>query len=177
MLLVLLVACEIGFWLLLCAGLAARYLLRLRRTSVVLLAATPLVDLVLLVAATLDLTHGGQATVAHALAAVYIGVSVGFGASMIGWADQRFARRFAGGAAPVPKPRYGAAHAAYERSGWYRHLAAWAVGCALLGLAVAFIGDLDRTVVLSRVAGLWTLVLLIDFAISFSYTLSPRRSR
>lgn len=176
MLLALLVACEIGFWLLLGAGLAARYLLRLRRTSLLLLAATPLVDLVLLVAATLDLTDGGQATVVHALAAVYIGVSVGFGARVIDWADQRFARRFAGGAAPAPKPRFGAAHAARERSGWYRHLMAWAVGCALLGLAVALIGDLERTVALTRVAGLWTVVLLIDFAISFSYTLSPRRA-
>jgi hypothetical protein len=95
---------------------------------------------------------------------------------MISWADQRFAHRFAGGPPPPAKPRYGAAHATRERAGWYRHLVAWAVGSGLLGLA-ALIGDSARTAALTRVVMLWTLVLAIDFAISFSYTLSPRRTK
>jgi hypothetical protein len=39
------------------------------------------------------------------------------------------------------------------------------------------VGDLDRTQALVSTAALWTLVLAIDFAISFSYTLWPRPCR
>jgi hypothetical protein len=42
--------CEVGFWVLLASGLVTRYLLRLRRTGVVLLVCTPLLDVVLLTA-------------------------------------------------------------------------------------------------------------------------------
>ena len=175
MLIAIIVACEIGFWLFLLAGLAARYLLRRRRLSTALLIAAPLVDLVLLVATVLDLRGGGSAGVAHGLAAVYLGVSVGFGHRMIAWADARFAHRFAGGPAPQPKPKYGAAHAAAERSAWFAHLRAWLVGAALLGLGIAVIGDADRTEALSNTLRLWTLILLVDGAISLSYTVRPRR--
>jgi hypothetical protein len=41
------VACEVGFWCLLGAGLVARYAMRLPRTSAVLLAGAPVLDLVL----------------------------------------------------------------------------------------------------------------------------------
>lgn len=140
-----------------------------------LLVCAPLVDLVLLAAAVLDIRRGGEATVLDALAGVYLGVSVGFGKSMIRWADQRFAHRFAGGPPPPPKPRYGKAHAARERAGWVRHVLAWAVGCALLLLVVVVIGDLGRTGALMHTAQLWTLVLVIDGIISLSYTIRPRR--
>ena len=36
-------------------------------------------------------------------------------------------------------------------------------------------GDADRTEALLQTAGVWTLVLAIDFLVSFSYTLFPRR--
>jgi hypothetical protein len=42
---------------------------------------------------------------------------------------------------------------------------------------VLLVGDLDRTWVLVNVAVLWTIVLAIDFLISFSYALFPRRPR
>src|SRR5690606_40858753 len=100
MLLAVIVGCEIGFWVLLVSGLVARYLLRLRRLSTVLLVATPLVDLVLLIASVLDLRRGTVANVTHGLAAAYIGFSIAFGHNMIRWADQRFAHRFAGGPPP-----------------------------------------------------------------------------
>ena len=54
MLVVAIVACEIGFWVLLALGLIVRYALRWPRTSVVLLASVPVVDLVLLVLTTID---------------------------------------------------------------------------------------------------------------------------
>ena len=55
MIVAVIVACEIGFWVVLAAGLVSRYVLRRRRLSTALLAAVPLVDLVLLVVSVLDL--------------------------------------------------------------------------------------------------------------------------
>lgn len=171
------VASEVGFWALIVAGLVARYLLRRRTLGLALLACAPLVDLVLLVAATVDLRAGAEAAVPHALAAVYIGVSVAWGSRIVSWADARFAHRFAGGPSPARPPKSGRAHAARERREWLRHALAWGVGCALLGLAALLVGDVDRSRALWSVAALWTLVLGIDFLISFSYTLWPRRPR
>jgi hypothetical protein len=176
MVLSVIVATEIAFWLLLLTGLAARYGFGRPRVGLALLAATPLVDLALLAATTIDLRRGGEAALPHALAAVYLGVSVAWGRRMVGWADARFAHRFAGGPAPTRPPRTGRDHAAHQRREWLRHLAAWATGSALLGLGVLLVGDPDRTWALLNVAALWTLVLAIDFAISFSYTLWPRES-
>jgi hypothetical protein len=171
----LIIAAEIGFWLILVAGLVARYLLRRRRLGLVLLAATLLVDLFLLVASIIDLRRGGEAGVSHGLAAVYIGVSVAWGHNIIRWADVRFAHRFAGGPRPERPPRVGSEHAARERREWLRHLVAWATGSALLGLGVLLVGDVDRARALIAVIVIWTLVLAIDFLISFSYMLWPRR--
>ena len=174
MVLALIVAAEIAFWLLLVSGLAARYVLGRPSLGLALLVATPFVDLALLTATTIDLRLGGEAALPHALAAVYIGVSVAWGQRIIGWADARFAHRFAGGPPPARPPRTGRAHAARERREWLRHLVAWVTGTALLGLGIVAVGDLERTMALVNVIALWTLVLSIDFAISFSYTLWPR---
>ncbi|MBC6463814.1 hypothetical protein HKK72_39190, partial [Actinomadura sp. HBU206391] len=61
MLLGIIAGCEIAFWVVLLAGLAARYLLRMRRLSTVLLICVPLVDVVLLVASVIDLRGGAVA--------------------------------------------------------------------------------------------------------------------
>ena len=170
----LIVACEIGFWVLLGAGLAARYLLRARALSTALLISVPLVDVVLLGAAALDLRHGGTAGITHGLAAVYIGVSVAFGHQLTDWADQRFAHRFAGGPAPVRPPRTGRAHAARERRQWLRHLLAFAVAATVLAVLTLIVGDPGRTVPLWAVMAPWSIGLVIDFIVAFSYTVSPR---
>jgi hypothetical protein len=168
------VAAEIAFWLMLVSGLATRYVLGRRRLGMAFLVATPIVDLALLAATTIDLRRGGDAALPHALAAVYIGVSVAWGQQLVSWADVRFAHRFAGGPPPEQPPRTGRLHAARQRREWLRHLSAWATGTALLGLGVLVVGELDRTWALLNVAALWTLVLVIDFVISFSYTIWPR---
>ncbi len=168
------VAAEIAFWLILVSGLATRYVLGRPRLGMALLVATPVVDLALLAATTVDLRRGGDAALSHALAAVYIGVSVAWGQRMVSWADVRFAHRFAGGPPPEQPPRTGGSHAAHQRREWLRHLSAWATGTALLGMGVLIVGDVDRTLALLNVAALWTLVLAIDFVISFSYTIWPR---
>ncbi|MFC6088906.1 hypothetical protein [Saccharothrix lopnurensis] len=139
------VACEVGFWVVLAAGLLARYALRAPRLGAVLLVCTPLVDVVLLVATVLDLRAGGEAKPAHGLAAVYLGVSVAFGHSLLRWADQRFAHRFAGGPPPEEPPRRGPARVRHEWREWGRFALAWAVTCVVVLLLVAVVGEPERT--------------------------------
>lgn len=162
MLVFLIVACEVGFWVLLAAGLAARYLLRWRRVSTALLLAVPLVDLVLLAATVLDLRDGAVADWKHGLAAAYLGFSVAFGHSLVRWADVRFAHRFAGGPPPPPKPpKHGPARRAYEWREFGKAALAWAIACGLLGLAILAVGDADRTDALLGWIARLTLVLAI----------------
>ena len=188
MLYLVIIACEVAFWLLLLAGLALRYGLRLPRAGAAVLVLVPLVDLVLFVVTLIDLRRGGTADLAHGLAAVYLGVSVAFGHRMLRWADQRFSHRYAGGSLPDRPPKYGRQHARHERAGWYRHLVAWAIGCGLLLGGAVLVSGVDALAqLLPEVNGgpqpaeallgitrTWTLVLLIDFVWSFSYTFWPR---
>jgi hypothetical protein len=124
----LIAAAEIGFWVLLAAGLAARYPLRLRRLSTVLLLLVPVLDLVLVGASLADVASGSPPGRVHGLAAVYLGSTVAFGHSLITWADRWVAHRFAGGPRPR-KPRPGQEKVAHE---WRE----WAKAALLTGLAV-----------------------------------------
>lgn len=173
----LIIGCEVGFWVLLLVGLVVRYLTPARRSSTVLLACVPLVDVLLLAASVIDLRGGGRPTPSHGLAAIYIGVSIAFGPQMIHWADQRFAHRFAGGPRPEKPPKTGRAHAAHERAQWLRHALAYIIAAAVLGIFTLLTGDAHRTAPLWAVMAPWALILAIDFLISFSYTLAPRRTR
>lgn len=168
------IGCEAAFWVFVLAGLSFRYILGQRKLGAVLLYCTPLIDLALIVATVLDLRSGSTATFAHSLSAIYIGGSIAYGHRMIRWADDRFAYRFAGGTKPLPKPKYGPEHARYERIGWLLHLLAFAIGCSVLYGMVLMVGDAARTETLQRTISIWSLVLAIDFAISFSYTLWPK---
>jgi hypothetical protein len=171
------IGCEIGFWVFVLAGLLFRYIFKLKMLGTLFLLATPLIDLALVIATVYDLRGGAEATFAHSLAAVYIGVSIAFGHRMIKWADERFAHRFAGGPAPAGKPKFGIEHARYERNGWLHHLLAWAIGSIILYGMIRMVGDAARTEALFQTLRLWSLVLGIDFLISFSYTLWPRKKK
>ncbi len=148
MLYALIGACEVGFWVVLGAGLAARYLLRRPRLGAVLLLCVPLVDVVLLVATAVDLHRGVTAGPAHGLAAAYLGFSVAFGHSMVRWADHRFAHRFAGGPPPWRPPEAGRARARYEWREWGKAVLAAAIACVLLGVGILLVGDPGRSAAL-----------------------------
>jgi hypothetical protein len=155
------VGCEIAFWVLLAAGLLARYPLRRPRAGAVLLAATPVVDLVLLAVAGLDLRGGGSAGRAHALAAVYLGCSVAFGPSLVRWADVRFAHRFAGGPPPRVVPRRGPERVRYEWREWGKAVLGAAIAVALLQGGRLWIGDPQRTAALQAMTGFVGLVVAV----------------
>ncbi|HEX4222390.1 MAG TPA: hypothetical protein VHZ97_08535 [Pseudonocardiaceae bacterium] len=133
------VAGEVGFWVFLLVGLLARYPLRMRRFSTVVLLALPLIDLGVLVVTVVNLAGGATANLSHGLAAVYLGFSVMFGKSMVRWADVRFAHRFAGGPPPPPKLR-GKAQIRKEWRDWGRCLLSCAIAAALLLVAIVVIG-------------------------------------
>jgi hypothetical protein len=159
----LIAACEIAFWVLLGAGLVARYLLRRRKVSTILLICVPLVDLVLLVATVIDLNAGATANTTHGLAAVYLGFSVAFGHSMTRWADQRFAHRFAGGPPPRKPPKSGAERVRHEWREWGKCLLACAIACAVMLVLVFLVSTPERTEALWKgtmpnlglIAGIW----------------------
>ncbi|MGD9529005.1 hypothetical protein [Pseudonocardia sp.] len=133
-------ACEVAFWVLVGAGLATRYLLRLPRMSAWLLIAVPVVDVVLVTASLVDVGRGTPPGLTHGLAAVYLGVTVAFGHSVIRWADTRFAYRFAGGPPPPRPPRHGGARVAYEWREWGKAALAWAITVAVLAATALVAG-------------------------------------
>ncbi|MDM4720186.1 hypothetical protein QTQ03_11590 [Micromonospora sp. WMMA1363] len=178
MLVGLIVAGEIAFWVVLVAGLVARYPLRRPRVGAALLVCVPLVDLVLLVATALDLRRGATADVTHGLAAAYLGFSAAFGRSTVRWADQRFAYWFAGGPPPVRPPRHGWARTRHEWRQWARGLLGWAIACGLLVLAIVWVGDAERTRELANwIARLSLAVVVWLVAFPVWETIFPRRAR
>lgn len=139
-------ACEIGFWVLLLSGLAARYLLRWRRVSTALLLSVPLLDLLLLALIAWDLlANGATADFMHGLGGLYLGFTVAFGHQIISRVDARFAHRFAGGPAPVKPPKSGIAQVRYEWGQWVKMLLCAAITTAVLGGIVLLVGDPART--------------------------------
>ncbi|MNW32688.1 hypothetical protein D3C74_96340 [compost metagenome] len=169
------IACEIAFWVFVVAGLSVRYVLGLKRLGAVMLMVTPVIDVILLVATIMDLQRGAMASMVHGLAAVYVGVSIAYGHKMIAWADRRFLYWFKGGEKPVTQKLYGRECARQERSGWYRHLLSWCIGCGVLLAMIWWVGDTERTMAFASLVRVWGIILAIDFAVSFSYTLWPRK--
>lgn len=170
----LIIACEIGFWIFVLAGLTARYVMNKKKLGTFLLICTPIVDLILLIVTVYDLKNGAVASIVHGIAAIYIGVSIAFGHQMIKWADVRFKYRFGNGEKPV-KIKYGKEHARKERKGWYRHLLSWLIGGVILMGIVVYINNPSQTEALLQTIQFWSLILIIDFIISFSYTFFPKR--
>ncbi|MCJ8008522.1 hypothetical protein ACFFF5_07885 [Lederbergia wuyishanensis] len=172
----LIVATEIGFWVLIILGLVTRYILKYIKLGLLLLALTPVIDFILLIATSVDLYRGATATAAHALAAIYIGVSIAFGKSMIEWADVRF-QYYITKKGTKPTRRYGMDYAKHYLKGWVRHVLAYIIGAGFLVGLIFFINDAARTEVLAGFLKVWTLVLGIDFAISISYFIWQKKAK
>ncbi|WP_369233137.1 hypothetical protein AB5J56_14560 [Streptomyces sp. R21] len=177
MIVTLIVICEVSFWVLLAAGLTARYLFKLRRTSVALLLCEPLLELVLLIATSVDLRNGAEPGWQHGLAAVYIGFTVAYGHYTISRLDGWAAYRFAGAPRPPKPPKYGMPRARHEGGLWLRTLLAGAVACGLLQLAILYVGSAEDAADALR---LWQLFALrtigIHGVIAVTYLLWPKKA-
>ncbi|MFF9033187.1 hypothetical protein [Streptomyces iakyrus] len=176
MIVALIAACEIGFWVLLAAGLSARYLLRMPRLGLGLLLCEPLLEVVLLVATALDLKNGAEPNWTHGLAALYIGYTVGHGHRTVKWLDGHAAHRLGGAPKPAGPPRYGMARARHEGKVWLGTLVGAAVATVLLQLAIWYVDDPSRVTSLEswryvawRAAGIHGLIAL-------SYAIWPRKA-
>ena len=159
------------------AGLTSRYLLRRPRLGAALLVSAPVVDLVLLIATTIDLRGGATAGFAHGLAGAYIGFSLVFGHSLIRWADVRFAHRFAGGPPPPEPARHGRERARREWRDFGKASLAWVVSCALLAAAILAVGSAERTAALEEWIGVLTFMLAIWSLWPLAFTIWPARPR
>lgn len=172
----MIVASEIGFWVVILLGLVTRYIFKYKKLGLFFLALTPLIDLILLITTSIDLTRGATATIAHAIAAVYIGVSIAFGKSMIEWADVRFQYYFTRQGAP-PNKRVGIDHAKHYFKSWGQHVLAYVLGGGYLAVLILFINDPARTEALVEVLKVWSLVLVIDFVIAISHFVWPKKAK
>ncbi|MFJ8594235.1 hypothetical protein [Streptomyces sp. NPDC093598] len=176
MIVALIAACEIGFWVLLAAGLSARYLMRMPRLGLGLLLCEPLLEVVLLVATALDLKNGAEPNWTHGLAALYIGYTVGHGHRTVKWLDGHAAHRLGGAPKPIGPPRYGTPRARHEGKVWLGTLVGAVVATVLLQLAIWYVDDPSRVTSLEswrytawRTAGIHGLVAL-------SYWIWPRKA-
>ncbi|WP_406062205.1 hypothetical protein OG462_29520 [Streptomyces sp. NBC_01077] len=176
MIVTLIVICEVGFWVLLAAGLATRYLLKMPRTGMALLLCEPLLEVLLLVVTAIDLKNGADPSWKHGLAALYIGYTVGHGHRTVKWLDGHAAHRFGGAPRPPKPPQYGMARARHEGAVWLGSAVAAAVASGLLLLAAWYVGDDGDTeglygwiFVAWRAAGIHGLIAL-------SYAIWPKKA-
>lgn len=175
MIVTLVVACEVGFWVLLAAGLLFRYALRMPRTGAGLLLCEPVLELVLFAATAVDLRGGATPGWQHGLAAVYIGFTVALGHSTVRWVDERVRHRWFDGPPPVRPPKYGMPRAVHEWKVAARWLLACAIAAGLLQAAVWYVGGGDTSTLRAWqqkayfVAGLNVLIAL-------TYTVFPKRA-
>ncbi|MFD4629391.1 hypothetical protein ACFVYR_07300 [Streptomyces sp. NPDC058284] len=175
MIVTLIIICEVGFWVLLAAGIALRYWAKMPRASVAVLLCEPLLEVVLFAVTAVDLKNGAEPDWKHGLAAVYIGYSVALGHYTVKWVDVRVAHRFAGGPAPST-PKYGTARAVHEWKIAARWVLAALIAMALLQGAVWYVGPDGGT---SSLRGwqqrmLW--VIGINLIIAVSYTVFPKKA-
>ncbi|MFC9173938.1 MULTISPECIES: hypothetical protein [Streptomyces] len=176
MIALLVVACEVAFWVLLAAGLALRYVARKPRLGAAVLLCEPLLEVVLLVVTAIDLRNGAEPDWKHGLAAVYIGFTVGLGHSTIKWVDARVAHRWFGGPPPVKPPKYGRARAVHEWRAAARWILASAVALGLLQAAIWYVGPGGGTSSLQSWQQKMVLVIGINLIIAGSYTLFPKQA-
>ncbi|MFE2292794.1 hypothetical protein [Streptomyces sp. NPDC059452] len=176
MIALLIVLCEVAFWVLLAAGLALRYVAKKPKLGAAVLLCEPLLEVVLLVVTAVDLKSGAEPDWKHGLAAVYIGFTVGLGHHTIKKVDAWVAHRWFGGPPPVKAPEYGRARAVHEWRSAARWVLAGVTAVALLQAAVWYVGpggDISTLRMWQQKMG-W--VIGISTAVAAYYTLFPKRA-
>ncbi|MFM9446773.1 hypothetical protein [Streptomyces acidiscabies] len=171
----LIVACEVAFWVLLALGLTFRYVLKMPRTGLALLLCEPLLEVALLVITAMDLRGGAEPSWHHGVAAVYIGFTVGLGHSTIKWADAQVSHRFFDGPPPPKPPKYGMARALHEWKVAARWILAAVVAAGLLQAAIWYVGDSGETGSLREWQSRMLFVIGINAIIAGAYTVFPKR--
>lgn len=87
------IAAEIAFWACLVLGCFLRYAFKLPKLGLIFIAATPLIDLLLLVFFYFTLSEDGEAQFMHGFAAFYISFSIVFGKDIIRFVDSKASGR------------------------------------------------------------------------------------
>ena len=172
MILGIIIACEIGFWVVIVLGLVARYILKAKRLGLVLIALAPVIDLVLLTTTAVHLRSGADAEWAHGLAAVYIGFSIAYGPGMVRWADIRFSHRFADG--PAPTRLSGTDYTVACWKDVARTLLAAALSALVLFGLIWLVGNATQTAALEHWYPILITICGIEAIWAVSYTIWPR---
>nr|WP_202551570.1 hypothetical protein [Streptomyces sp. SID8352] len=172
----MIIACEVGFWVLLALGLATRYLLKRPRAGALLLLGEPVLELVLFAVTAIDLRGGAEPGWQHGLAALYLGYTVAYGRYTLHWLDGHAAHRLAGAPRPPKPPRHGMARARHEGGLWLRTVLGAAVACALLQGAVWYVGDAGDTASLRSFQGAALRTVALHGLIALSYAVWPRKA-
>lgn len=175
MILTLIVACELAFWVLVAGGLALRYPGRRPRLGAVVLLLVPVVDAVLLVATAIHLRGGGVPDLSHAIAACYLGFTLVYGHRAIRWLDARFAYRFAGAAAP--RALTGAPYARHCWADVLRSALAMGIASAAAWLLAALATPGADVSALHAVYGWSAFPIVVEVLWASSYTVWPKKAR
>lgn len=168
----LIIFCEVAFWIVILLGLITRYILQQKTLGLFFLALTPIIDLILLITTGIDLINGATAETPHAIAAVYIAVSLVFGKSMINWADERF-KYYVMKQGSKPSKLTGLDYSRSYAKSWLKHLLSYIIGTGILHMIIYLINDKTRTEAMDNVIHIWTIILVIDLIICISYFVWP----
>lgn len=173
MIILLIIFCEIGFWMFLFTGLFVRYQLKKDKLSRVLLLCVPILDVILLSATFIDLNRGAEATFAHGLATAYLGFTLVFGKEVVNWADHKM-----GGKVNEQVTLTGFSYALYEWKVWGRGVLACAIAACLLFLGIELVDQPQRTGSLND----WYYI-LVNLMVLWAvfgplwYTIFPKKSK
>lgn len=156
------IGAEIAFWVFVLGGFSLRYIVRAEKASTTALALVPFVDLVLVALVTTDLMLGGEPSRVHAVAAVYLGITVAFGKPIVRRTDQWFRYRFDGGPKPT-KPKKGSreeVRALWVE--WFRLLFGFVIATICILLMTVFDGTgIPASVEEASGSPFWSTILLM----------------
>jgi hypothetical protein len=182
-----LVGAEVSFWVLSGAFLVLRYWFELSRASFVMLGLIVLDNLFILGMGVLDYLHTGEFAAYQIVIAAVLVYGLTFGKKDFKRLDAYLHRKVMAWKGRTPPPaasekKTGREKARSERSGWYKHLAVFAVGQAILfAMGESWISAQMDGQVPADPSGLmmaslvWTVVFVVDTIWSLSYTVFPVR--